>query len=156
MPFYWDHWEQQALAAGVAPHLASLGRELMRDVAQHGRDPEEHLGSESDGPLMLAMALRAPISAEYRFASDVVFGTAGLGPDACEALVYEQIARRLNCDVDEVDARLWEEKPALDAVYAVSTSGDVRALKGVFGEPAKTVSVEDMNRAIADRGSSAG
>jgi antitoxin PrlF len=31
----------------------------------------------------------------------------------------------------------------------VAATGSVRRLKGLFGKPAKSVSVEDMNRAIA-------
>jgi antitoxin PrlF len=35
----------------------------------------------------------------------------------------------------------------------VAATGSVRQLKGLFGKPAKSVSVEDMNRAITARGS---
>jgi len=37
----------------------------------------------------------------------------------------------------------------------VAANQSVTALKGMFGKPAKVVSVEDMNRAIAARGASA-
>lgn len=37
----------------------------------------------------------------------------------------------------------------------VAVTHSVNELKGMFGKPAKTVSVEDMNKAIAKRGASA-
>ncbi len=37
----------------------------------------------------------------------------------------------------------------------VAATGEVTALKGMFGEPKKTVSIESMNAAIAQRGASA-
>lgn len=37
----------------------------------------------------------------------------------------------------------------------VAVTHNVSELKGMFGKPAKTVSVEDMNKAIARRGASA-
>jgi AbrB family looped-hinge helix DNA binding protein len=46
----------------------------------------------------------------------------------------------------EVDAGRFE-------VIAVTHS--VRELKGMFGKPAKRVSIEDMNKAIATRGAAA-
>lgn len=36
----------------------------------------------------------------------------------------------------------------------VAVTHSVSRLKGMFGKPAKTVSVEDMNKAIAQRGAS--
>jgi AbrB family looped-hinge helix DNA binding protein len=37
----------------------------------------------------------------------------------------------------------------------VPATQSVRALKGMFGKPSKTVTIEDMNRAIARRGAAA-
>lgn len=37
----------------------------------------------------------------------------------------------------------------------VSATGDVTALKGMFGQAKKTVSIESMNAAIAQRGAAA-
>ena len=37
----------------------------------------------------------------------------------------------------------------------VAVTCSVKELKGMFGKPAKTVSIEDMNKAIAKRGASA-
>ena len=38
----------------------------------------------------------------------------------------------------------------------LAATRSVRELKGMFGKAARTVSIEDMNRAIAERGASAG
>ncbi len=38
----------------------------------------------------------------------------------------------------------------------IAATRSVRELKGMFGKPARTVSIEDMNRAIAERGALAG
>ena len=38
----------------------------------------------------------------------------------------------------------------------VAATHSVKELKGLFGKSSKSVSIEDMNRAIASRGSSAG
>ena len=38
----------------------------------------------------------------------------------------------------------------------VAATRSVPELKGLFGKPARTVSIEEMNRAIAERGASAG
>lgn len=68
--FYWDFWQQQALAAGVSQELATLGREVMRDHYQHGK--EDHLlGAEEDGKKMLQMCLDDPKGAEDFFAGCV-------------------------------------------------------------------------------------
>ena len=38
----------------------------------------------------------------------------------------------------------------------VAATRSVRELKGLFGKAARTVSIDEMNRAIAERGASAG
>ena len=38
----------------------------------------------------------------------------------------------------------------------VAATHSVRALKGMFGKAARTVSIEEMNRTIAERGAAAG
>ena len=38
----------------------------------------------------------------------------------------------------------------------VAATRSVRELKGLFGKPARTVSIEEMNRTIAERAASAG
>ena len=37
----------------------------------------------------------------------------------------------------------------------VAATQDITALKGMFGKPMKSVSIDDMNRAIANRGAAA-
>ncbi len=37
----------------------------------------------------------------------------------------------------------------------VASTQNVTALKGMFGKPTKTVSIDDMNKAIANRGAAA-
>lgn len=70
MPYYWDRWEQRALAAGVSAELAQLGREVMRDHFQHGKE-DHQLGEESDGDYMLDMCMRDPDAAKTRFQEDL-------------------------------------------------------------------------------------
>lgn len=64
--FYWDYWKNQALVAGVSQELATLGREVMRDHYQHGK--EDHLlGCAADGEKMLQLCLADPAKAEDFF-----------------------------------------------------------------------------------------
>jgi hypothetical protein len=63
---YWDYWKQRALQAGVSPELAQLGREVMRDHYQHGKE-DYLLGEESDGDHMLKMCLDNPHTAAEFF-----------------------------------------------------------------------------------------
>jgi hypothetical protein len=111
---YWDRWEAKALSAGMPAHLASLGRELMRDLVQHTAGEIRGLGHEGDGDgdKMIAMALAAPITMELRFASDLrtPAGVSGrVDPE-----VYELLAARLG-GAAVLDAALASEKPAHDA-----------------------------------------
>lgn len=109
---YWDQWETKALAAGVPAHLASLGRDLMRDLAQHTAGEIRGLGHEGDGDKMIAMALAAPVTMELRFASDLCtpVGVSGrVDPE-----VYELLAARLG-GAAVLDAALASEKAAHDA-----------------------------------------
>lgn len=69
--YYWDDWQCEAIEQGVGVELAALGRQLMREMYQHGHDPLIALGTEDDGPYMLVLCLRAPITAEVRFGSDL-------------------------------------------------------------------------------------
>ena len=63
---YWDEWQQEAVAAGVAVPLAELGREVMR-ANRKNRWGKEFLGVFDDGPVMLAMCLEDPAQAEMLF-----------------------------------------------------------------------------------------
>ena len=109
---YWDRWEAKALAAGVPAHLASLGRDLMRDLEQHTAGEIRGLGHEGDGDKMIAMALAAPITMELRFASDL-HTPAGVS-GRVDPEVYELLAARLG-GAAALDAALASEKAAHDA-----------------------------------------
>lgn len=109
---YWDRWEAKALAAGVPAHLASLGRVLMRDLAQHSIGEVQGLGHEGDGDKMIAMALAAPITMELRFASDLRTPVGVSGRVDEEA--YEVLAAKLG-GAAALDAALAGEKAAHDA-----------------------------------------
>lgn len=63
---YWDLWEHYALQCGVPPELARLGRAVMRDWQQHGRD-DRTLGAEADGEFMIDLVLSDPEEALRRF-----------------------------------------------------------------------------------------
>lgn len=109
---YWDAWKTKALAAGVPQHLADLGRELMRDLAQHTAGEIRCLGHEADGDKMIAMALAAPVTMELRFASDLrtPVGVSGrVDPE-----VYELLASRLG-GTAALDSALANERAAHDA-----------------------------------------
>jgi hypothetical protein len=58
----WDEWERSALAAGLSPELAALGRSLMREAYQH--DWCERLKAEcgwsDEGRAMLRRVLAHP------------------------------------------------------------------------------------------------
>lgn len=109
---HWDRWEAKALAAGVPAHLASLGRELMRDLAQHTAGEIRCLGHEGDGDKMIAMALAAPITMELRFASDLRTPVGVSGRVDQEA--YDVLAARLG-GAAALDEALASEKAAHDA-----------------------------------------
>lgn len=111
--FQWDGWFEQARASGVAEHLALLGREVMRDVAQHGLDESITLGARDDGPLLIDMMLLAPISTETHLTVDR-FSRQGFGDEAY-VLVDEAIAKRLRIDVDEVEEMRSNEHAGLAA-----------------------------------------
>jgi hypothetical protein len=70
MANYWDRWEQKAIAAGVDPALAQLGREVMRDHCEHGKG-DYLLGEESDGDKMLAICLKDAQASKRRFQEEL-------------------------------------------------------------------------------------
>ncbi|MES2742174.1 MAG: hypothetical protein V4754_14660 [Pseudomonadota bacterium] len=63
---YWDDWQREALAAGVAKPLAALGMEVLRSHRKN-RWPKEFLGREDDGPHMLTLCLEEPAETELFF-----------------------------------------------------------------------------------------
>lgn len=67
---YWDAWYRDAQAAGIADSLAKLGREVLRSHRQN-RWGEDFLGTEEDGPHMLAMCLEEPAETELFFVENL-------------------------------------------------------------------------------------
>lgn len=65
---YWERWEQRALSAGVEAELASLGRQVMMTWSEESGDTLL-LGAETDGNLMLQLALNDPDEARQQFQS---------------------------------------------------------------------------------------
>jgi hypothetical protein len=72
----WDLWEHKALQCGVPPRLAALGRKVIAEWYQQGKD-DSFLGEESDGEYMIDLCLNDPDEAEGRFRE-----TIGVPPDA--------------------------------------------------------------------------
>ena len=63
---YWDDWQREALAAGVAAPLAKLGMQVLQ-AHRKNRWPKEFLGSEDDGPHMLTMCMEDAAETELFF-----------------------------------------------------------------------------------------
>lgn len=51
--YVWDRWETQALSAGVAPELASLGRDVIQRWGYDGRAMLEQAQREPTAAFML-------------------------------------------------------------------------------------------------------
>lgn len=110
---YWDQWHKEAEAGGVPSHLADLGRQLMRDHAQHGLS-DTSLGEEADGPLLLALCKAAPLQAEKRLLDDLHHG---LSEDV-EQVTAALMAQRLRLDDSELQVLLDAELPSYQAAWA--------------------------------------
>ena len=63
---FWDEWQAEAIAAGVARPLAELGCNVMR-THRKNRWSKDFLGVFEDGPVMLEMCLEDPEQAEMAF-----------------------------------------------------------------------------------------
>ena len=65
----WDYWERAALARGVPRDLAGLGRSVMREADQHCwcERLQSLCGWRDEGRRMIALALRAPETARWRW-----------------------------------------------------------------------------------------
>jgi len=113
----WDAFERDALAAGVPQHLAVLGRDVMRDVYQHGLDQSITLGTVEDAPLLIDWMLAAPTSAEARLLGDQM-SRAGVHCNEVEDLAVEMIANRLAVDFEDVQDLLRGEEGASRAALA--------------------------------------
>lgn len=57
--YAWDRWQAEALAAGLSAELANLGREVMREAAQHAWSEklQRECGWQDRGQVMLIQAL---------------------------------------------------------------------------------------------------
>jgi hypothetical protein len=77
----WDGWHGHALARGLSPDLAGLGRLLIREAFNHGWEAwlQNLCGWRDDGQALLACALRFPKAARRRW--DVLMRTDGLRGD---------------------------------------------------------------------------
>ena len=78
---YWL-WQSRAIAAGVSFPLASLGRAVIRDYWQHGRDHAErvgegaYLGADRHHAMMIALARQKPELATACFEAALTVGAA--------------------------------------------------------------------------------
>lgn len=72
----WDFWEHKALQCGVPPGLAALGRRVMAEWHEQGKD-DATLGDDADSEFMIDICLNEPDEAERRFREAL-----GIAPDA--------------------------------------------------------------------------
>ncbi len=56
--FGWDYWEEEALARGLDPELAALGRAVIREAAGHNWSPQ--LRVLCSGEVLERILFRAP------------------------------------------------------------------------------------------------
>jgi len=65
----WDRWQRKALAAGVAPELADLGRAVMREAYQHDWDKRLKMlcGWNDHGRCIIQQALHSPAVVRQRW-----------------------------------------------------------------------------------------
>jgi hypothetical protein len=77
----WDEWHDYALARGLAPDLAGLGRLLIREAFNHDWPDwlKPACGWRDDGQALLAFALRSPKEARRQW--QLLFRTDGLRGD---------------------------------------------------------------------------
>lgn len=75
----WDLWHFKAIQCGVPPQLAGLGRRVMADWHQQGKD-DASLGDEADGEYMIDLCLAAPDEAEQRFREALGLAASGHEP----------------------------------------------------------------------------
>jgi hypothetical protein len=65
----WDRWQQKALAAGVSPELAELGRAVMREAYQHNWEERLKMlcGWNDHGRCIMQQALHTPAVVKQRW-----------------------------------------------------------------------------------------
>jgi len=110
--YHWDLWHTQALARGVGQELAQVGRELLRDHAQHGLDSGQ-LGDVLDMPLMLELAAQVPITAYHRFQGDIA---AHNGADCNRDMAFELLVEKMGSE-GTVEEALAKEKPLAEQIW---------------------------------------
>lgn len=110
----WDEWMKSVAERGVSADLAQLGRDVLRDHAQHGK--EGWLVGDPD--YLAALCLEAPITAEYECFEALTWWNSDCD-GAQEAFIH--LADRFGGD-DAAQAALDREQPV------------VAALKARFGE----------------------
>lgn len=109
---YWDTWHAQAVARNIAEDLADLGRQLLRDHAQHGLDSALDLGTEKDMPFMLELAAQAPATAFVRFMGDIASRNGADG----ELVARELLSKKLG-SMDAADKALAEEESTSKRIW---------------------------------------
>lgn len=105
----WDDWQRGALAAGLAPELAALGRSLMREADQHCwcERLRVECGWNDTGRAMLARVLAHPRRTAARW--EWLMATDGLRFDPWEHREYYEDSpcwKRLRSKWDREQAKL--------------------------------------------------
>lgn len=122
----WGIWHSKALAAGVGATLASLGRAVIRDYWQHGRDHDEragegsYLGADRHHAMMIALAKQKPELAKSCFEEALAIGA----PDEEEMEAAVRNAEELYAD----NSINWHSPQWYEHVY--SLDGCVWVLHG--------------------------
>ena len=107
----WDEWLRSVASRGVTAELAQLGRDVLRDHTQHGK--EGWLIGNPD--YLAALCLAAPITAEYECFEALTWWNSDRD-GAQEAFIH--LAGRLGGD-DAAQAALDREEPAVEALRAL-------------------------------------
>lgn len=130
----WGIWHSKALAAGVGTALASLGRAVIRDYWQHGRDHDErtgegsYLGADQHHVMMIALAKQKPALAKACFEEALAIDAAD--EEETEAAVNEAEELYADKSIKRHSPQWYEHVYALD--------GCVWVLHGDITSPAST------------------
>lgn len=104
----WDQWHREAIAAGVSAELAQLGREILRDHAQHGHGlvPNPGVWHMAKHPsYMLELARRAPVTAFHDFNAQIIWAAGEDGEVGAFALLIDQLGSE-----EAAEAALFREQ----------------------------------------------